>query len=390
MKVLYAGGPGDLVGTFRYWQKDEDDPSQVAITYSRQFYDFCSENGYDAVAISSFVVIDQIETDQFVVLNRPRSAFFSKGVLYHVGQLVASAQIVRTALKHQCDVVVVSNFDDWYCLSLLCLFRLKVVPSLHCTFWPMGNPPKSLKAKIQHKLNAWFWRRCVAATICISPECERQLRMSVPKLASPVFQARPTYRRSFFQRIAQPQPQRARFTILFAGRIEKNKGVAEIFEAAQLLEQEFPGVFKWSVCGTGFFLEDLRSQVSDAGASGFFRINGHLNRDGMLEEISQSDVFIVPTKPEFPEGLNKVAVEGVLAGRPVVVSRYIPANEVLDGAVVQLDEVDPKMFAAAIANLYQNPDEYEAKCVCAAQVTEQFYSSETSWKAALGRALDHC
>lgn len=390
MKVLYSGGPGDLVGTFRFWQKGEDDPSQIAVTYSRQFYDYCQERGCHAVAISSFAVNDQEQTEQFVVLNRPRSAFFSKGVLYHMGQLVASAKLVLAALKYKPDVVVIADFDDWYCLALLCLFRFKIVPSLHCTFWSIGSRPRSLKAKVQQKLNSWFWRHCVAATICISPECERQLKTLVPQLRSPVLQARPTYRRSFFELIKEPVYSRQRFSVLFAGRIEENKGVLELFEAAQILEHKFPGIFKWSICGTGGFLERLREQVLQAGASGHFQINGHLERHRMLEEISRCDAFIVPTRPEFSEGLNKVAVEGVLAGRPVVASRYVPANEVLHGAVTQLDEVDPKMFADAIASLYLDADFYQSRRACARRVTEQFYTDDTGWKAALGRALDYC
>lgn len=390
MRILYSAGPGDIVQTFRFWQKGEDDPNQIAVTYSRQFYDFCKEQGFEGVALSSHPKRDEIRTDQFVVLDRPRSNLFSKGLLYHIGQLVAGARLAVTAKKYNCQVAVVSNFDDWFCLTLLRLVGVKVVPTLHCSFWSIDNRPTGAKAKVQQKLNTWFWRRCVTATICISPECEQQVRTLVPDLRSPIIQARATYRKAFFEQIPKPQYSRDQFFVFFAGRIEKEKGVLDIFEAAKILEGEHPGIFKWSICGKGSFLNGLKDLVARENAGDYFLVNGHLQRDRMLQEISKSNVFVVPTKPEFSEGLNKVAVEGVLAGRPVVASRYINGAGVLDGAVVNLDEVDSKLFAEAIANLYLNPEVYLEKSACTDKITEQFYSPDTGWKAALEQACAYC
>lgn len=390
MKILYSAGPGNLVGTFRFWLKNEDDPHQVAVTYSGQFYDFCKEQGFGAVALSSCPKNDQVETEQFIVRNCPRSKFFSKGPLYHLGQLFVSVQLLLVALRHRCHVVVVANFDDWCFLALLRLFGVKIIPSLHCTFWAIGNRPEGFKARLRFAMSVWFWRRCVTATICISPECERQLRSLVPDLRSPVYQARPTYRRHFFEQIPNPKFSRERFGILCAGRMEKNKGIIEVFEAAKRLELEKPGIFKWSICGGGSFLHELHDLVAREGAEKYFVVNGHVQRDRMLKEIIESNVFIVPTRADFSEGLNKVAVEGVLAGRPVVSSRFVPANEVLQDAVLELKEVEPAAIAEAILSLYDDPNAYEAKRAGTDKVTEQFYSAEAGWKAALRRSLAHC
>ena len=37
LRILYAAGPGNVLGTYRHWRGGEDDPSQVAMTYSGQF-----------------------------------------------------------------------------------------------------------------------------------------------------------------------------------------------------------------------------------------------------------------------------------------------------------------------------------------------------------------
>ena len=43
LRILYAAGPGDVIGTYRHWKEGRDDPSQIAITYSGQFYSLCKE-----------------------------------------------------------------------------------------------------------------------------------------------------------------------------------------------------------------------------------------------------------------------------------------------------------------------------------------------------------
>ena len=52
LRILYAAGPGDVVGTYRHWKSGVDDPSQVAITYSAQFYQLCKELDADGYVIS--------------------------------------------------------------------------------------------------------------------------------------------------------------------------------------------------------------------------------------------------------------------------------------------------------------------------------------------------
>jgi hypothetical protein len=54
MKLMYLTGPGNIIGTFEHWKNGKDDPSQLAITYSGQFYETCAELGAEAYVISPF------------------------------------------------------------------------------------------------------------------------------------------------------------------------------------------------------------------------------------------------------------------------------------------------------------------------------------------------
>ena len=53
-RLMYATrGHGDVIGTWRHWKEGRDDPGQVAMTYSGQFYDVCRELGAKGYAIAS-------------------------------------------------------------------------------------------------------------------------------------------------------------------------------------------------------------------------------------------------------------------------------------------------------------------------------------------------
>src|SRR5437899_237084 len=53
LRILHAAGTGDIIGTYRCWARGEPDLSEVAMTYSEQFYDVCRELGAQAWVISS-------------------------------------------------------------------------------------------------------------------------------------------------------------------------------------------------------------------------------------------------------------------------------------------------------------------------------------------------
>lgn len=387
-KILYAAGPGDIIQTYRYWIKGIDDPSQVALTYSKQFYEFCEETGISAVAVSSNSREEVLQDKQFILYNRPKPEWLTKGIMYHFGQLHTSFHLLKLAKKHKCNLAIVANYNDWFSLVILKLFGIDIIPTLHCTFWTTGLKKNNLKNKLIRKLNGWFWKHCVSATLCISPECERQLREICPKLNSPVFQARPTYLKEAFSDIKPPSQNSEKFHLLFAGRIEKNKGVMELYETAQMLEKSHPGIFKWHICGTGSLHAEFEKRINNDQSSDYFMLKGHLDREQMLTYFSLSHLFIIPTRQDFAEGLNKVAIEGVLAGRPVIVSKYIPAIDILGESITVAEKLTPQYLSNRILELYDNPNLYIKYTMKTEHTKSIFFNSEFSWKNALRKATN--
>jgi len=141
--------------------------------------------------------------------------------------------------------------------------------------------------------------------------------------------------------------------LLFLGRLAPRKGPQVAVTAVQELRDRgrdvrldlvgavFPG-YEW-------FEQELRSQIAAAGLTGQVRLLGFQPDVG--PHFANADVLLVPSQGDEPFG--NTAVEAVLAGRPVVVSR----GSGLDGAVRgvsaarRVDPVDAAAWADAIENL---------------------------------------
>ncbi len=137
LRVLYAAGPGDVMGTFRHWREGRDDPSQVTMTCSGMFYDYIRDGGHKAYVISSNrAPAPHFEDGQFIILNRPVPYIDGPGWLYHLSQFGSGIRLTASAVWFRADAVVVScGTAHWFSLMLLPLFGIKVIPSLHCTMW---------------------------------------------------------------------------------------------------------------------------------------------------------------------------------------------------------------------------------------------------------------
>jgi glycosyltransferase involved in cell wall biosynthesis len=237
------------------------------------------------------------------------------------------------------------------------------------------------------KLNGWFWRTIVDATIAVSPECERQVRTIAGSLRGPVFQARPQYRSHVFDPCHRSPWSERPFHVLFVGRIELNKGILETLGAATQLERTHPSMFFWTFCGNGGAEATLRDEIDRRGLGDCTQIRGHLDQEDVTDAYMQCHAVIVPTTARFPEGLNKVAIEGVLAKRPVVVSQYVPAAELLGEAVIVASSATAEGYAAAIRDLAEDEYTYR-RCVSAGEeVASQFFDDSQSWAAALRRSM---
>lgn len=119
--------------------------------------------------------------------NLPKPAlYYGSGVKHHIGSLLYGLTIVKLALRERPDVLIVdSGTTHWIVLALLSLFGIPVIAVIHNTLWPMGFPPKRRLDRILRSIDGFYFRHFAAATVAVSPECERQVRRSQVRHTAP-------------------------------------------------------------------------------------------------------------------------------------------------------------------------------------------------------------
>jgi glycosyltransferase involved in cell wall biosynthesis len=175
---------------------------------------------------------------------------------------------------------------------------------------------------------------------------------------------------------------------MFAGRVERTKGVFDVVEMARLLERKHPGRFRFDICGDGSALEALRLCIRDLGLGGAVGLHGRLNRAELTARYGVAHLVIVPTRSDFVEGLAMVAAEAVLAGRPVLANPVVPACEVLGDAAIAARTNDVGDYVDKIERLATEREAYERAVAACPAAAAQFADRSNSLEAALGRMLE--
>jgi glycosyltransferase involved in cell wall biosynthesis len=386
---MYAAGPGDIIGTWRHWKENRDDPGQVAMTYSGQFYDVCKQLGAQGYAIASHPRHETVGDDQFRVEHRPIPfAKSSSALKYHLGQLISAFQMSWRAFRYRADALVICDGTcHWFPLRLLPMLGIQVIPTIHCMLWLKSHPPTGRLKRFIARLDRAFWRRSAKAILSASTDITEQIDQTTGNNHRPVIPFLPTYRPDTFE-AAPPPESRTPFRVLFAGRIERYKGVFDLLEIARQFSSAGRTSIEFDLCGTGSDIDALRQQIADAGLTQTFRAHGHCDRTKMRQLFRDCHVLIVPTTTDFAEGFNQVVVEGVLAGRPVITSSICPALDYVQDAVVEVPPDNVPAYHDAILRLHDDQTLYEQKRAASVALQSQFYDPSRGWAQALLKSLD--
>jgi glycogen(starch) synthase len=387
LRILYAAGPGDVIGTYNYWVEGQDDPSQVGITYSSQFYEVCCALDAQAYVLASFRERKFLRDGRFIIEHRPIPLQTASGLLYHIGQLWYGLWLIVSAVRFRTNVAVVADgTTHWFILSLLPWLGVKVIPSLHCVLWRKYTPQRKVE-KLLLRLNRNLFAKGSTAILSASKDVSEQVAQLTDGKHPPIVKFLPTYRRTEFTEVGEPEEKRSPFRVLCVGRIERNKGVFDLLEIAKRFAAEGRQDITFDVCGTGSELESLRLAAKEAGVDGSFVCHGHCKKPQMREMFNQAHAIIVPTRTDFVEGFNQVVVEGVLCNRPVVTSAVCPAVSYVQDAIVEVSPDDIKGYGDALLKLCDDRQFYDEKRRGCLALQEQFYDSSQSWNATLKSIL---
>jgi glycogen synthase len=346
--VLYCEGPGDIVASYASWQRGDDYLGETSVTFSGQFFEFCRLEKLSFHAVSRFAKSGSFTDAAGTVANMPRWSIRIPKIGYEITVAIHAVRLLLLALRVRPKVIFVgSGVPDWAYLWLLRLSGAKVVPVLHNSLWPEGFRPIGIGARVRNLIYRGAWRHCFWRTLAVSSTCRRQLTAVAGNV--PIVAFRPSFPASSFQSIPEPKDHaHLPFRVMYAGRIEENKGASDVLSIAEKLPR---GKFEFTLCGDGTALASIRRKIAARGLDDIVKTFGRLDRQELLVRYLDAHIVIVPTRSAFEEGFAMVVAEAILMLRPVVTSAVVPAAEVLADAVVIARTDDVQSFADQIAKL---------------------------------------
>ena len=372
-KIIYCEGPGDLVASYAAWKRGHDFTKETSVTFSGQFFEFCRLKSLSFYAVSYGSLAQTIVEGTCTVSNLPRREIRLPKIGYELTVFLYAARLLLIALQLRPQVIfVASGVTDWIYLAILRLSGARIVPILHNTLWPEGFPPRQ---GLRQKAYRFIWQRCVWWTLAVSPACARQVQSIAGPVPITIF--KPSFPAASFTEAKPKQFEDTSFRVMFAGRIEENKGVFDILDIAEQL----PHV-EFLLCGEGNALPELRRQV-DARRLTNVSTYGQLERVQLLDRYLQAHVVIVPTKSSFAEGFAMVVAEAILLLRPVISNPVVPATEVLQSAVVLVPTDNVSGYVAAIEDLSKSGSSYHRLVEQAAALRAFILDDSTSFLESL-------
>lgn len=148
------------------------------------------------------------------------------------------------------------------------------------------------------------------------------------------------------------ESQGTEVTVLFVGRLVKNKGPhVFIRSCAELTSLEKP--IEVRIVGTGPMRPSLEEEVQKLGIEGNVTFCGYV--ESVADELRNADVFC---RPSFSEGMPLTLLEAMSSGLPAVVTPVAGVPEVVSdnttGYLVPTGEIEP--LTDALAELIQDEE----------------------------------
>ncbi len=243
-----------------------------------------------------------------------------------------AGRLLRT---HDIDVI---HAHDWLvtyaAASLKETWDLPVVATIHATEYGrhQGWLPGPMN-KLIHQVEWWLTyeaRRVIACSGYMRDQVEELFLLPSDKVdvvpngvAIEDFAVDPDERDAFRPTLTGPRTR----MVLFAGRLEYEKGVQTVLGALQRVRAAV-GPTKFFVAGVGTYSDELRRQVRELGLQRHVRFTGFLDDHTLRLHYAAADVAVAPSIYE-PFGL--VAVEAMACGTPVVVGDTGGLREIVTG-----------------------------------------------------------
>jgi glycosyltransferase involved in cell wall biosynthesis len=110
-----------------------------------------------------------------------------------------------------------------------------------------------------------------------------------------------------------PEPQQASRTLLYVGRLDREKHVYVLLAALAKVPESFN--ISLEVVGSGSQSSELVKLAADLGIQGRVHFSGELSDTDLLAKLGESSVFVMPSIQELQ---SMATLEAMAAGRPII------------------------------------------------------------------------
>ncbi len=147
------------------------------------------------------------------------------------------------------------------------------------------------------------------------------------------------------------------FNILFIGRLEKRKNLANLVKALEVLNSKFKiqnSKFKLILAGKrGFGFEEIKKAIFESPNKNDIILKGYVSEQEKERLYQNADVFVMPS---LYEGFGLPILEAMSCGVPVICSRNSSLPEVAGRAGLLVDPNNIQEIAEAINRVLNNAD----------------------------------
>ncbi len=164
---------------------------------------------------------------------------------------------------------------------------------------------------------------------------------------------------------------------IFAGRLDKIKGINILLEAWEYLGDKAP---KLTICGCGEMEEMCHSYVKDKHINNI-TFAGQLSHDRLNEILRCSKALIFPSI--WYEGLPMTIIESFVLETPVIVGNIGNGGSIVKDGVngIKYEYDKPEALARAVLRMEKlDTTEYQYLCVGARKEYEEKYTEESNYQ----------
>jgi glycosyltransferase involved in cell wall biosynthesis len=275
-------------------------------------------------------------TKLFSLADLQRIPPFSKPIKYIANRTLGDAQILF-GLERQiwgADIVHVADPHYYYSYQAAKLREKGKIKKLVCTWWetiPFNNEgttaKKNIKKYTMRQVDQYI---CYTkkAKECVLAEGVNESKIVVIPLGVDLQKFRPAVHSN------------KKCTILFVGRLEKEKGILDVYEAfKQLTKSEKNSLLR--IVGRGPLEGKLRKMTKNDGLENYITIEQKAYSE-MPMVYAQADTLCVPSKKTqtWEEQLGMVFIEAMASGLPIVSYSTGAIPEVVGEAGILLKDGD--------------------------------------------------